>query len=138
MTETPREAPDHWQRREFKGIPASLEALWTHRDEDGWRYGLQLDARHANAQGFVHGGVLMTFLDHALSLLVWEASDRAICSTIQLDSHFLEALRPPVFVELDADILKQGRSMIFARGTLRAGDREVMQATGVWRVQQPA
>ncbi len=138
MTDTPGQAPQHWKRRELAGIPASLEALWTHRDERGWHYAVQLDERHANAQGFIHGGVLMTFLDHALSLLVWEASGRAVCSTIQLDSHFLEALRAPVFVELDANIVKQGRSLIFARGTLRVGDSKVMQANGVWRVQQPA
>ena len=118
----------------MKGIPDSMEALWTRRDEDGWHYGLQLHSGHANAQGFVHGGVLMTFADHALSLLIWEASGRATCSTTQLDSHFLEAVRAPAFVELDAEILRQGRSLAFARGTLRVGDRAVMQATGVWRI----
>ncbi len=118
----------------MKGIPDSLEALWTRRDDEGWHYGLQLHEGHANAQGFVHGGVLMTFADHALSLLVWEAAGRADCSTVQLDSHFLEAVRAPAFVELDARILRQGRSMIFARGTLRIEERDVMHATGVWRV----
>ena len=44
-------APDQWTRRELKGIPASLGALWTQRDENGWRYGVQLDESHANAQG---------------------------------------------------------------------------------------
>lgn len=126
--------PAPWRRREFPGIPDSLEALWTRQDDDGWHYGLQLQAGHANAQGFVHGGVLMTFMDHALSLLVWEASGRAACTTVQLDNHFLEAVRPPAFVELDAEILRQGRSMIFVRGTLRSDGSDIMQATGVWRV----
>jgi acyl-coenzyme A thioesterase PaaI-like protein len=134
MTDIPS-PPAPWRRREFPGIPESLAALWTRRDDDGcWHYGLQLQAGHANAQGFVHGGVLMTFMDHALSLLVWEASGRATCSTVQLDSHFLEAVRPPAFVELDAEILRQGRSMMFVRGTLRMDDSDIMQATGVWRI----
>lgn len=127
-------APDHWTRREFKGIPASLGALWTRRDEGGWHYGVQLDASHANAQGFIHGGVLMTFMDHALSLLVWEATGRAMSSTMQLDSHFLSALRPPAFVELEAEILRQGRNRIFARGILQVAGTAVMAATGVWHV----
>lgn len=126
--------PAPWKRRALQGIPDSLEALWTRRDDDGWHYGLQLHEGHCNAQGFVHGGVLMTFADHALSLLVWEASGRANCSTVQLDSHFLAAVRAPAFVELDAEILRQGRSMIFARGNLRIGDSAVMTANGVWRV----
>lgn len=130
-------APDHWIRREMKGIPASLGALWTHRDESGWRYGVQLDESHANAQGMVHGGVLMTFMDHALSLMVWEASGRAICSTVHLDSHFLRAVHPPAFVELDGEILRQGRKMAFARGVLRVEGAAVMEATGVWSITQP-
>lgn len=127
-------APADWARKEMKGIPASLGALWAQRDENGWRYGVQLDSSHANAQGLIHGGVLMTFLDHALSLLVWEAADRAMCSTVQLDSHFLSAVRPPAFIELDGEILKKGRSLIFARGVLRVGDKPVMEATGMWSV----
>ncbi len=126
-----------WTRREMKGIPASLGALWTRRDDGGWRYGVQLDESHANAQGFVHGGALMTFMDHALSLMVWEASGRAHCATVQLDSHFLHAVRPPAFVELEGEITRQGRDLAFARGVLRVEGRGVMEAMGVWRVVQP-
>ena len=124
----------NWKRREMKGIPASLGALYTRRDGDGWRYAVQLDEGHCNAQGLVHGGVLMTFLDHAMSLLVWEVAERAFCSTVQLDSHFLRALRAPAFVELDFELLRRSRSLVFARGMLRADEEIVMEATGIWSV----
>lgn len=127
-------APADWTRREMKGIPASLGALWTRRDGDGWRYAVQLDESHVNAQGFIHGGVLMTFMDHALSLLIWEAAGRAMSSTIHLDSHFLAAVRAPAFVECDGRILRQGRRLAFARGVLRADGRDIMEATGVWSI----
>ncbi len=126
--------PAGWTRREMKGIPASLGALWTQRDHDGWHYAVQLDESHTNAQGFIHGGVLMTFMDHGLSLLVWEAAGRAMSSTIHLDSHFLQAVRPPAFIELHGQILRQGRRLAFARGVLRADGEEVMEATGVWSI----
>ena len=132
------QAPDHWTRREMKGIPGSLVALWTHRDKDGWRYGVQLDESHTNAQGLIHGGVLMTFMDHALSLMIWEATGRTMCSTIHLDSHFLSAVRPPAFVELDGQILRQGQTMVFARGVLRVAEEAVMEATGVWSIVPPS
>jgi acyl-coenzyme A thioesterase PaaI-like protein len=135
-------APPGWTRREMKGIPASLGALWTQRDDKGWHYAVQLDESHANAQGLVHGGVLMTFMDHGLSLLVWEAAGRSMSSTIQLDSHFLNAVRPPAFIELHGQILRQGRSLALARGVLRADGKDVMEATGVWSIapssQSPA
>jgi acyl-coenzyme A thioesterase PaaI-like protein len=126
--------PADWTRREMKGIPASLGALWTRRDGDSWRYAIQLDKSHANAQGAVHGGVLMTFMDHALSLMIWEASGRALCSTVHLDSHFLKAVRPPAFVELDGQILRQGKSLAFLRGVLRVDGTDVMEGTGVWSI----
>lgn len=131
-------APAHWNRREMKGIPASLGALYTHRDGDGWHYAVQLDQTHLNAQGAVHGGVLMTFMDHALSLLVWEASARAMCSTVHQDSHFLRPVRAPAFVEFDGTIIKKGRSLMFARGLLRVDGKDVMEATSVFSVVHKA
>ncbi|GAB3102335.1 PaaI family thioesterase [Aestuariicella hydrocarbonica] len=128
---------DNWTRREMKGIPASLEALWTQKGDDGWRYAVKLDESHANAQGLIHGGVLMTFMDHALSLMVWEKSDRAFCSTVHLDSHFLSAVRPPAFVELEGEILKQGRNLAFARGVLKVEGKAVMEGKGVWSITRP-
>lgn len=131
-------APADWTRREMKGIPGSLNALWTCRDADGnWRYGVQLDKSHANAQGMVHGGVLMSFMDHAMSLVIWEAVDRAFCATVHLDSHFLAAIKPPAFVELQPEILRKGKKLVYARGTLRVDSEAVMEATGVWSITQP-
>jgi acyl-coenzyme A thioesterase PaaI-like protein len=127
-------APAHWKRREMKGIPASLGAVWTHRDNSGWQYGVQLDASHCNSQGFIHGGVLMTFMDHGLSLVIWEMAGRAMTSTVHLDCHFLNAVRPPAFAQLESRILKRGRNTVFARGVLHVGDKAVMEATGVWNL----
>jgi acyl-coenzyme A thioesterase PaaI-like protein len=128
-------APLEWTRREMKGIPASLGALWTRRGENNeWRYAVQLDKSHANAQGLVHGGVLMTFMDHAMALLIWEATDRAMTSTVHLDSHFLSSVRPPAFVECDGQILRRGKNLIFARGILRVEGKDVFEATGVWSI----
>ena len=131
------EAGAEWTRREMKGIPASLGALWAQRGDNGWNYAIQLDESHCNAQGVIHGGVLVTFLDHAMSLLIWEAADRAMCSTVHLDSHFLAAVKPPAFIELHCEILKKGRSLIFARGILKSEGKAVMEATGMWSVSAP-
>ena len=129
--------PEGWKRREMKGIPASMEALCTRKTDSGFQYALQVDQRHANAQGILHGGVLMSFLDHGMSLVIWEATDRAFCSTVHLDSHFLAAVKPPAFVVLDPEIIRQGKKLVFARGTLRVDGEAVMEGTGVWSVTRP-
>ena len=64
----------------------------------------------------------------------WEASERANCSTVQMNSNFLSALKAPAFVQIDTTITKKGRQMIFAHAILRVGDDPVMEVSGVWRV----
>ena len=128
--------PEGWKRREFRGIPGSLDALWTRRVGESWRYGLKLDAGHANAQGMVHGGVLMTFIDHAMSLMLWELSGRGQCVTVHLDCHFLNALQPPAFVEIDMQVTKEGKNTVFARGLVRHGETAIVEATGVWSIKR--
>ncbi len=127
--------PEGWKRREMKGIPASMEALWTTRKEDGtFQYAIQLDERQYHFQGVVHGGVLMSFMDHAMALVIWEAADRAMTSTVQLDNQFLRAVKAPAFIEHEAFITKKGRSLIFARGVLKVDGEAVMESTGVWSI----
>jgi acyl-coenzyme A thioesterase PaaI-like protein len=130
--------PVEWKPRAMKGVPAGLGELHTRRTEQGWRYAVQLDKSHANAQGFVHGGVLMTFMDHAMALLIWEATDRAMTSTVHLDSHFLASVKPPAFVECDGQILRRGKNLIFARGVLKVEGKDVFEATGVWSILSAA
>ncbi len=121
----------------MKGIPASLGSLHMRRDDIGWHYAVQLDESHANVQGVVHGGVLMTFLDHAASLVIWESTDRALCSTVHLDTHFMAAVKPPAFVECDFKILRRGKRLVYARGELLVDGEVVVQANGVWSIAYP-
>ncbi len=126
-----------WTRREFRGIPASMGALWTRQDEQGWHYGARLDESHANVQGVVHGGVLMTFIDHVMSLLLWELSGRGQVVTVHMDTHFLNALKPPAFVELEPVITREGKNTVFARARVMQGDTPIVEASGVWNIRRP-
>ena len=82
-----------------------------------WRYGLLTTATdHANPSGVVHGGVLMAFADHGLSFLAWEAAERAPCTTIQLNTHFLSSVRPGAFLELRGEVTRRTRGLVFLRG----------------------
>ena len=124
-----------WTHRAFT-MPDVLDKVWCRKREGGWDYAVSLDARHANHFGIAHGGALMTFMDHGMSLLLWEATGRARCSTVQLDNHFLHAVQVPAFVELDAEITRRGERLIFARGRLRVGEVIVMESTGIWSVHR--
>jgi acyl-coenzyme A thioesterase PaaI-like protein len=121
--------------REMRGgpMPAGIGLPWAKRFEGHWRYGLLTTTAHANPQGAVHGGILMTFADQGLSLLAWEAANRAFCTTIQLNTQFLAAVRPGEFVELNGEITRATSGLVFVRGMLSIGDRAVAVVDGIWR-----
>ena len=124
-----------WRALPGAALPSGLGVPWAKKHEGQWRYGLLTVAAHANPQGAVHGGVLMTFVDHGLSLLAWEAAGRLPCATVQLNSHFLDAVRPGDFVELQGEVPRRGRALVFVRGLVSVADRAVVAADGIWRVQ---
>jgi acyl-coenzyme A thioesterase PaaI-like protein len=78
--------------------------------------------------------VLVTLSDHGLSMLAWEAAERAPCTTIQLNTHFMSAVRPGEFIWVAGEVTQRTRSMVFLRGIVRAADRDVAACDGIWRI----
>jgi acyl-coenzyme A thioesterase PaaI-like protein len=134
-------AADGWRAVRSAAMPGGLGVPWAKRSGDGWIYGLLTGPEHANPNGFVHGGVLMAFADHGLSLLAWEAAERALCTTIQLNTHFLDAVSPGEFIELRGEITRRTQGLMFVRGMIAArrgeATREVGAIDGIWRVLRP-
>jgi len=83
-----------WKQRSLEGFFGLVGPMWTKREGDSWAYGLVVEAQHTNPAGIIHGGALMTFIDHALSAIAWEAAQRRPCVTVQLDVQFVAAVRP--------------------------------------------
>jgi hypothetical protein len=135
----PYDPSEHgWRTLPSAAMPGSLGVPWARKSGDHWIYGLLTGAEHANPNGVVHGGVLMAFADHALSLLAWEAAERAPCTTIQLNTHFLDAIKPGEFIELRGEVTRRTRGLVFVRGVIgaHAGDkiRDVGAIDGIWRI----
>jgi uncharacterized protein (TIGR00369 family) len=135
-----------WRALPGAAMPGDLGVPWAKRLDGQWFYRLLTDSRHANPNGVVHGGVLMAFADHGLSLLAWEAAERANCTTIQLNTHFLDAIKPGEFIELRSEVTRRTRGLVFVRGIIVAhadgtytGEniREVGAIDGIWRVLRP-
>jgi len=127
-----------WRLMRAGAMPAGIGFPWAKQVDNRWRYGLLTTQEHANPQGVLHGGILMTFADHGLSMLAWEAAQRAPCTTIQLNTHFLAAAQPGEFVELRGEVTRATKGLVFVRGILSAGDRDVAAVDGIWRVLRAA
>ena len=132
---TPFDPAAHgWKARQLDGFFGLAGSLWTKKEEGGWAYGFLAESRHTNPAGIVHGGMLVTLLDHALSIIAWEANERRPCVTVQLDTHFIAAVRPGQFVEARGRVVKGTKNLVFVQGQLTVGSDEVAVATGVLKV----
>jgi uncharacterized protein (TIGR00369 family) len=134
-------AADGWRALPGAAMPAGLGVPWAKKDDGHWHYGMLTGPEHANPNGVVHGGVLMAFADHGLSFLAWEAAERAPCTTIQLNTHFLDAIKPGEFIALRGEVTRRTRGLVFVRGVVVAHHadtvREVGAIDGIWRVLRP-
>ena len=127
-----------WKARELGGFIDTAGPLWTRHEEQGWAYGFVAEARHLNRAGVVHGGALGTLMDHVVSSVAWEASGRKPCLTVQLDTHFLAAVKEGMFVEGRAEVEHRTPGMVFMKGTLTVGGRKVMTAQAIMKVMAAA
>jgi acyl-coenzyme A thioesterase PaaI-like protein len=134
-------AAEGWRAMPAAALPSGIGIPWSRRVEGIWHYGLLTGDDHGNPNGVVHGGVLMAFADHGLSMLVWEAAERAPCTTIQLNTHFLDAIRPGEFIELRGEVTRRTRGLVFVRGVIgvrgKDNERDVGAVDGIWRVLGP-
>ncbi|HVY17686.1 MAG TPA: PaaI family thioesterase [Rhodopila sp.] len=131
-------AANGWRALTGAAMPGGLGVPWARKVDDRWRYGLLTGPEHANPASVVHGGVLMAFADHGLSFLAWEAAERAACATIQLNTHFLDATRLGEFLELQGEVTRRTRALVFVKGTIAAlgarSERPVGAVDGIWRI----
>jgi uncharacterized protein (TIGR00369 family) len=133
-----RPEAEGWKEIPVKAFFRRIGPLYARRHDDGWEYGLQTTAEHDNSAGAVHGGVLATFADQALSTVAWEAAGRIPAATVSLDLHFAAAVVPGGFVTARARVVRAARSLIFLTGQLAWEGNEVAIASGVWRITRPA
>jgi uncharacterized protein (TIGR00369 family) len=91
------------------------------------------EAKHKNRNGFIHGGMLMTFADRALGMTARQGQSRAQ-ATVQLDVHFIRPAMINEAIEMECRVLRQTDSLIFMDGTITSSGEVVATARGVWKI----
>lgn len=133
MTRSP--IPEGYHPFSAKGtFPEKIGPLYFKRDGETYSYGFLAEEAHANGNGVIHGGMLMSFLDEALGQIVWRLIGKKRCATISLNCDFVAASKPGDWVDLKADLSRKGQAVIFIRGELLVNDDRIMTADGLWKV----
>tara|TARA_R110002072_G_scaffold1598_6_gene13594 strand:- start:8036 stop:8434 length:399 start_codon:yes stop_codon:yes gene_type:complete len=80
-------------------------------------------AKHCNANGTVHGGVLMTFADYALCMAATNGYDGESCVTVSFSSEFLSAAELGTVISCVPKVNRVTGSMAFLTGEVIAGEQ---------------
>lgn len=102
------------------------------------RYGFAVEPKHLNRIGGLHGGMTAACLDMALARTIARTLDMPNIATLHLGVEFVDAARAGDFVEIEAEIVRSTKSVVFCRGTMLSGDRILAVANGVWKILAPA
>ena len=125
-------AADGWVPLDTAGFGTLVGPFWAKQAESGLLIGLLTDERHANRNGTVHGGVLLSLADQGFAAAATQTGQPR--ATIQLNLQFMRSVKPGSFVIARGVLERQTRSMSFMRGELLVDGEAVASGTGVWKL----
>jgi uncharacterized protein (TIGR00369 family) len=102
-------------------------------DEKTWQATLTLDARHINAGGVCHGGVLMSLADVAMGAASYQAGGNRRCATIDFEAHFLAAAKQGQTLMVTAHQNRMVSEISFMECEVSGGERLCLRASGIWK-----
>lgn len=86
---------------------------------------------HMNASDFAHGGMLMTFADAAMALVVVHETGRR-CVTLKMNSEFLSSAFIGDWVEGHFDVVRTTKTIAFVQGGLFVRGRMIFKCDGIF------
>ena len=94
-----------------------------------------LGAEHTNASGIASGGLIMMLLDITLGTHVSAAlAFKGICPTIQMSCNLVSAAKVGDQLIGESEITRITKTLAFASGYLRVGERKIATASGVFHI----
>lgn len=132
--------PADYESLEQSGYLGWLDGIWIRRHADRADTLLLPLEHHANPNGYVHGGVILSLLDYTLGvtaeLALPEASDMHP-TTVSLTTHFIGGADGRHLIHGSAEVLRRTRSFSFVEGRLTSGGAVIATATAVFKNPSP-
>ena len=134
MPESPAEVPEGFALLEAGGgYFRQLGPVYIRREGAGAVVGLRIAEQHLNMGGVAHGGMLTTVADSALGINISLArGKRGGQVTVTLSADFLASARRGEWMEAHVEVTRLGRTLAYANCELRAGERRILRASGVF------
>ncbi|MEM7269136.1 MAG: PaaI family thioesterase [Pseudomonadota bacterium] len=106
-------------------------------DEARFYMALEIEARHLNQGGVVHGGVSMTLADNAMGMAAFYVGGERPASTIEFSCKLIAAAKHGSPLYGEAEVVRQTKDVAFVNAELWSGGRRTFLASGVWKYINP-
>jgi len=136
MTEPPPSIPEGAIEVSVAGFNRYVGPLYRlpeGQEEAVKRFAFVVTAKHMNAAGSIHGGMLMTFMDAAMGQTARAGSTATGSNTVSLNCDFVGPGRLGDLIEARVRVTRRARTMVFLSGELVVGERTLLVATGLWK-----
>ena len=102
--------------------------------ENEYQFKTTIKENHLNAAGITHGGFISAIVDAGAGTAAHRAADNSPCVTISLELKFISPVKLRQELVGITKIQKKTKSMIFLTCELKASNKIVATASGVWKI----
>ena len=105
--------------------------------ENEYQFKTTIKKNHLNAAGIAHGGFISAVVDAGAGTAAHKVSGNSPCVTISLELKFISMVKLGQELIGTAKIQKKTKSMVFLTCELKASNKIVATASGVWKILKP-
>ena len=102
--------------------------------EKEYQFKTTIKENHLNAAGITHGGFIAAVVDAGAGTAAHRSAGKDPCVTISLELKFISAIKLGQELIGNTKIQKKTKSMVFLTCELKASNKIVATASGVWKI----
>jgi len=102
--------------------------------ENEYQFKTTIKENHLNAAGITHGGFISAVVDAGAGSAAHKSAGNNPCVTISLELKFISAVKLGQELIGTAKIQKKTKSMVFLTCELKASNKIVATASGIWKI----
>ena len=102
--------------------------------ENEYQFKTTIKKNHLNAAGIAHGGFISAVVDAGAGTAAHKVSGNTPCVTISLELKFISIVKLGQELIGTTKIQKKTKSMVFLTCELKASNKIVATASGVWKI----
>jgi uncharacterized protein (TIGR00369 family) len=119
----------------FGPFHEALGPMFVKREKAGHVVGMRVEDKHRNRGQMMHGGMICTLADTATHWAAKHAREPILkVLTTGLSVNLMGNAKPGEWVEAHAEVLRAGRSIVFANCLITCAGRVVAQATAQFQI----